>query len=114
MSKQSGFLAKQTAIQQKLIDDAQRVTCELMVETLQITLHEEFGWGYDRLVKLDLLWRENYKHFLGAMNHKNPDADVLQVHLDRRLADVYKNRQPMDPFERRYPEIKPVTYNRKK
>ena len=88
MSKQSGFLAKQAAIQQKMIDDAQRVTCELMAETLQITLHEEFGWGYDRLVKLDLLWRENYKHFLGAMNHKNPDADVLQVHLDRRLADV--------------------------
>ena len=70
MSKQSGFLAKQAAIQQKMIDDAQRVTCELMAETLQITLHEKFGWGYDRLVKLDLLWRENYKHFLGAMNHK--------------------------------------------
>ena len=29
MSKQSGFLAKQAAIQQKMIDDAQRVTCEL-------------------------------------------------------------------------------------
>ena len=114
MSKQSGFLVKQAAIQQKMIDDAQRITCELMAETLQITLHEEFGWGYDRLVKLDLLWRENYKHFLGAMNYKNPDADVLQVHLDRRLADVNKNRQPIDPFERRYQEIKPVTYNRKK
>ena len=43
MSKQSGFLAKQAAIQQKMIDDAQRVTCELMAETLQITLHEEFA-----------------------------------------------------------------------
>lgn len=30
MSKQSGFLAKQAAIQQKMIDDAQRITCELM------------------------------------------------------------------------------------
>ena len=49
-----------------------------------------------------------------AIGDDNPDADVLQIHLDRRLADVYKNRQPMDPFERRYPEIKPVTYNRKK
>ena len=47
------------------------------------------------------------------MNHKNPDADVLQVHLDRRLADVYKNRQSMDPFERRDPEIKPVTYGKR-
>ena len=47
------------------------------------------------------------------MNHKNPDADVLQVHLDRRLADVYKTRQSMDPFERRYPEIKPVTYGKR-
>lgn len=45
MSKQSGFLVKQAAIQQKMIDDAQRITCELMAETLQITLHEEFGWG---------------------------------------------------------------------
>ena len=36
MSKQSGFLAKQAAIQQKMIDDAQRVTCELMAETLNL------------------------------------------------------------------------------
>lgn len=33
MSKQSGFLAKQAAIQQKMIDDTQRITCELMAET---------------------------------------------------------------------------------
>lgn len=48
------------------------------------------------------------------MPKPNTYVQLLQAHLDRRLADVYKNRQPMDPFERRYPEIKPVTYNRKK
>ena len=48
------------------------------------------------------------------MPKPNTYVQLLQAHLDRRLADVYKNRQPMDPFERRYPEITPVTYNRKK
>lgn len=48
------------------------------------------------------------------MPKPNTYVQLPQAHLDRRLADVYKNRQPMDPFERRYPEIKPVTYNRKK
>lgn len=113
MSKQSGFMAKQLAIRQMLIDDTERVTCELMSETLWLTLHEEFGWGYDRIAKLDTLWKENFHHFHGTLNCKNPDADVLQVHLDRRLADVYKNRQEMPPFEKRFPEIKPITYGRK-
>lgn len=57
MSKQSGFMAKQLAIRQALIDDTERVTCELMSETLWLTLHEEFGWGYDRIAKLDTLWK---------------------------------------------------------
>ena len=42
--KQSGFMAKQLAMRQALIDATERVTQQLMMDTLQITLHE-FGWG---------------------------------------------------------------------
>ena len=113
MSKQSGGMAKQQAIQQGMISKTERVTCELMSETLWITIHEEFGWGYDRIAKLDCLWKECFLHFQGALHIKNPEADVLQEHLDRRLAGVYRDRQPMPPFEDRFPEIKPITYGKK-
>ena len=62
------------------------------------------------------LLRENMRDKSIAYHWHDPNTSFLEAVFsrgDRRLADVYKNRQPMDPFERRYPEIKPVTYRKK-
>ena len=111
--KQSGFMAKQLAMRQALIDATERVTQQLMMDTLQIVLHNELGFGYDRIMRITKAWGSEYNHYHDVFNVKHAEADVLRVHLDRELADILKGRQELIPFEDRYPEIKEITYGRK-
>ena len=111
--KQSGFMAKQLAMRQALIDATERVTQQLMMDTLQIVLHNELGFGYDRIMRITKAWGCEYNHYHDVFNVKHAEADVLRVHLDRELADILKGRQELIPFEERYPEIKEITYGRK-
>lgn len=111
--KQSGFMAKQLAMRQALIDATERVTQQLMMDTLQIVLHNELGFGYERIMRITKAWGSEYNHYHDVFNVKHAEADVLRVHLDRELADILKDRQDLIPFEERYPEIKEITYGRK-
>ena len=112
--KQSGFMAKQLAMQRALIEASERVTQQLMMDTLQIVLHNELGFGYDRIMRITEAWGSEYNHYHDALNIKHVEADVLRVHLDRELADILKGHQELIPFEARYPEIKEITYGGKK
>ena len=111
--KQSGFMAKQIAMRQALIDATERVTQQLMMDTLQIVLHNELGFGYDRIMRITKAWGCEYNHYHDVFNVKHAEADVLRVHLDRELDDILKGHQNLIPFEERYPEIKEITYGRK-
>ena len=110
--KQSGFMAKQLAMRQALIDATERVTQQLMMDTLQIVLHNELGFGYDRIMRITKAWGCEYNHYHDVFNVKHAEADVLRVHLDRELADILKDRQDLIPFEERYPEIKEIAYKK--
>ena len=111
--KQSGFMAKQLAMRQAMIEATERVTQQLMMDTLQIVLHNELGFGYDRIMRITKAWGCEYNHYHDVFNVKHAEADVLRVHLDRELTDILKGRQELIPFEERYPEIKEITYGRK-
>ena len=112
--KQSGYMARQIAIRQALIDATERITQQLMLDTLQITLHEEYGFGYDRIKALTDQWGDCYNRFHSALNIKDVEADYLQEILDRKLRDILKDHQELLPFRERYPEIKEITYERKR
>ena len=112
--KQSGFMAKQLAMRQALIEATERVTQQLMMDTLQIVLHNELGFGYDRIMRITEAWGSEYNHYHDVFNVKHAEADVLRAHLDRELADILKGNQDLIPFEERYPEIKGITYGSKK
>ena len=112
--KQSGFMAKQLAMQRALIEASERVTQQLMMDTLQIVLHNELGFGYDRIMRITKAWGNEYNHYHDVFNVKHAEADVLRVHLDRELADILKGHQDLIPFEERYPEIKEISYGSNK
>ena len=112
--KQSGFVEKQLAIRQALIQASERVTQQLMLDTLQVAIHNEFGFGYDRIKKLTDAWGKTYNHYHDALNIKNTEADYLQECLDRELRYILKDKQDVIPFKERYPEIKEITYGSKK
>ena len=110
--KQSGYMAKQLAMRQALIDATERVTQQLMMDTLQIVLHNDLGFGYDRIMRITKAWGSEYNHYHDVFNVKHAEADVLRVHLDRELTDILKGHQDLIPFEERYPEIKEITYKK--
>ena len=111
--KQSGFMAKQLAMRQAMIEATERVTQQLMMDTLQIVLHNELGFGYDRIMRITKAWADAYNHYHDTLDVKNVEADVLREHLDRELAGIMKDKQEIIRFEDRYPEIKEITYGRK-
>ena len=110
--KQSGYMEKQLAMRQALIDATERVTQQLMMDTLQIVLHNELGFGYERIMRITKAWGSEYNHYHDVFNVKHAEADVLRVHLDRELTDILKGRQELIPFEERYPEIKEIAYGK--
>lgn len=110
----SGFLQKQAAKERALIDATQGVMKQFLCDTLQITMHEQFGWGFDRIVALTKAWGDVYNEYLGALS-TGTEADYLRECLDRHLADICrKPDQKAIPFNERYPEVKEITYRRGK
>lgn len=44
--KRSGYLQQRDGRTQALLDVMQRTMKQYMLDTLLITMHEDFGWGY--------------------------------------------------------------------
>ena len=79
-----------------------------MLDTLLITMHEDFGWGYDRLSRLAEKWGETYDVYFPAMQ-STEESDVYQERLDRATRSYIGDNQ-LYPFAERYPEIRQLGY----
>lgn len=66
--KQSAYLIQQRETRRRLVQAAERVTQQLMLDTLQVTLHQEFGFGYDRIKRLTDAWGKTYNQFHDALD----------------------------------------------
>lgn len=110
MGKQSGFLQRQKQIQNNIMNAAENLSKQFMLDTLQITLHKEFGWGYDRQKQLLESWEKQREEYSPALNPKNKEADVAQEHMDAALVDMMAGKQELIPFSERYPELKKIKY----
>ena len=107
--KQSTYLIQQRETRRRLVQAAERVTQQLMLDTLQVTLHQEFGFGYDRIKRLTDAWGKTYNQFHDALDGWT-EADYWQEKLDRLLLDLLRDHQALIPFRERYPEIREITY----
>ena len=114
MSKQSGFLRKQYERQEDLSLKIQLTTRQFMIDTLQIVLREEYGWGYDRIMKLQGAWDKRRREYAPAIDPKDKMADVAQEHMQRVFVDICANKriEPI-PFDERYPYLKSIRYDRR-
>lgn len=78
--KPSGMLQKRSAVTQQLLDVMQRTMKQYMLDTLLVTMHEDFGWGYDRLTRLEERWSETYDHFFPT---QAPLPTVHECYVDK-------------------------------
>lgn len=112
MTKQSGMIAFAEQFAQAKVEAAQRLISQYMTDTLQMTLHQTEGWGYDRIMRLDAAWKQIRDEYAPAINPSNPEADVYQEHMDRVLTQIISGKQELIPFAERYPELKQIKYGR--
>lgn len=112
MAKQSGMIAFAEQFAQAKVDAAQRLTSQYMIDTMQMTLHQTEGWGYDRIMRLTEAWQQTRDEYMPVLNSKDPSADVMQEHMDRVMAQIISGRQDLMPFPERYNELRKVTYGR--
>lgn len=114
MSRQSGFLKQQEAKQEDMSIKLQMITRQFMVDTLQMTLREDKGWGFDRIMELTEAWEKRRQEYAPAIDPRHPMCDVKQEHMQRVFEDICASKkvQPV-PFRERYPYLKGINYNRK-
>ena len=110
MTKQSGMIAFAEQFAQAKVEAAQRLTSQYMIDTLQMTIHQTEGWGYDRIMRLTEAWQQTQKEYTPALNSNDPAADVRQVHMDRVLAEIISGKQELRPFPERYHELRKIKY----
>lgn len=111
MSKQSGYLAKQAQIQRAYIEAAEAVMKQLMCDTLQIAMSEEFGFGQERIERLVRKWGEIYSKYYPCLNAtSSAESDVLRDKLDKQLIPLCSPNFQFCGFEERYPDLKKVKY----
>lgn len=111
--KRSGLLAQRDALTQTKLDIMQRTMKQYMLDTLLITMHDDFGWGYDRLTRLADRWGETFDHYFPALQSTD-ESDVYQELLDRATLSFLAGHQDLIPFRDRYPEIKQLGYEPKR
>ena len=112
MAKQSGYLQRRDAELNAAFNAGAAMALQFATDTLQITIHQKNGWGFDRVMRLTKDWVDTQREYKPALNCKDPTADVCQEHMDRVLAEIIRGKQELYPFESRYPELKKIKYGR--
>ena len=108
--KKNPYLEKQRADKKAFMNSVELIVKQYCIDTLTITLHEEYGWGYDRLMKLMDDWAATRKKYQEAINPDFVEADVAQEHMDRIMARIIRGKMDLIPFEERYPTLKKIKY----
>lgn len=115
MAKQSGYLKRILAEKSATMNSTETIIKQFMIDTLQITMNQREGYGYDRIMRLMEEWEQKRKEYSPALNpRKDSEADVAQEHMDRAIKQIIKDRVEIIPFKDRYPNLREVTYDKRK
>ena len=112
MGKQSGLILRHELEKDDLLEKAQAITIQYMIDTLQITMRKR-GWGYDRIMDLTMDWKGTRDELKEAIVPNSPECDVKQEKMQRWFEDICRRKKirPIE-FNDRYPFLKRVRYDR--
>lgn len=112
--KQSGLMQRQQEREDAALAAGIRIGVQYAIDTLNISLHEADGWGYDRQMRLMEIWRDNRQYYKKALDFREVEADVFRDKLDKGLVTVIGGKSELIPFRERYPDLKPIRYDRRR
>lgn len=112
--KQSGLMLRQQERENAALLMGINIGVQYAIDTLNISLHETDGWAYDRQMRLMEVWKDNRQYYKDALDYRKPESDVCRDKLDRGLITVIGGKADLIPFRERYPDLKPVRYDRRR
>ena len=112
--KQSGLMRRQQEREDAALQAGIRIGVQYAIDTLNISLNEAAGWAYDRQMRLMEILRDNRQYYKKALDCREAEADVYRDKLDRGLITVIGGKAELIPFRERYPDLKPVRYDRRR
>ena len=111
--KQSGFLQRQNDHTNYVANTFRDIIQQFMIDTLQMTLHEDEGMGYDKITRISEEWEKKRREYYPAIDPKDPLCDVKQEHMQRVFRSICKKHpEQVLPFYDRYPRLKRVKYTK--
>ena len=111
MGKNNAYLQKQQEKKTAFMNAVEHIVRQYDIDTLIITLNEDYGFGYDRLMELLDKWNDTRKKYRPAINPDCFDeADVAQEHIDQHMVRIMRGKAPLIPFEERYIALKKIRY----
>lgn len=117
MKNKNGFLRRQEQMQDNFWNAGRDMGLQLAADCFQDVLGDPAVMGKDvfgagRMQKVCAAVQERIDFWSPALDARNPEADVLQKKLDKRLRRVWKEH--LLPFPERYPMLKRCSYGGKK
>ena len=110
--KRNAYLEKQSQQRDDFMHAVEGIVRQYDIDTMHVTLNEELGLGYEKLMYITDKWMANQKKYREAVNpHAYVEADVAQEHLDRKLARIAARKNgEFFPFQERYPNLRKIKY----
>lgn len=105
------YLKRQAEAKRSFANNIERVIKQLCLDVMQVTLHEDFGMGYERLTKVTEGFLTRYEQYVEVLLG-TVESDVWQERLDRALLDIVKDPDKLMPFATRYPEVRRHGYDK--
>lgn len=103
----NAYLARRAAAEENLMKKAQSIYNQYMIDTLQITLHEQLGWGYDRIMRISNAWAENRIKYRDAVEPSQTESDYVQEQIERIMVQItHGDPDKYIPWVERYPHLK--------
>ena len=111
MAKNS-YIAQQNAKLLEAANNGMRHGEQYTMDCVQIVLHEQYGWGYDRIKKFVECVVETADYYAPSMQRSNIEQPIYQERMDNALLAFIGDRQPFAPFAERYPLITEQRYDK--
>lgn len=70
MAKQSAYLQRRDAQLDAVFWAGAAMAAQFAVDTLQMTMHQKEGWGYDRIMRVTHEWMETQREYRNSVIYR--------------------------------------------
>lgn len=108
----NNYILRRNEVLQRAVNEGKNHGEQWTIDLVEVVLHRDFGWGYDRIKRLIDAVSEADAYYYPALDRSNPEQPIYQERLDNVLREIVGERQEFYPFKERYQLITEARYDK--